>query len=399
MCTELEQVAASDDFKNLTLVELIDYVKREDLVLKNRDPVLIACIEWVNYEAGNRRGNMLDVLKHVQLEQCSSSALDTVCKKYKDLLTEPNVMHMIHDVVLPRLANAEKENVTDEATKEQNNIVVLGGQHNKTCWRLTHANPLSHKWDKITDIPIDQQEDSPSTIVCLPDGFAVMCGGEDYDENSRYKAALRTWEYLPHSPQRLHDTTALYCKGFIYLLGGGGSKDSVYHLNLDTSTWGREQNMLTKQDWPIAASMDGKIFAVHNDANNFTKRQPNPLHMFNGNSWEYKSPVPENAPMTSSACLLNVEKSLYLVGGASKICARYTATTDTWTLLTQPVINHYRGSAFVYGNKIYLCGGGDYGHVTDDIEEYSLTEDKWTTLSLKLPQAMWCFTAAMVSSV
>ena len=96
-----ERVSSSDEFKSLA--KLINYTKNEGIMLANRDPIPIACIEWVDYEPVSRKDMMLDVMKNVQLKQCSSSAISAVNKKYANLITDPHVMCLMFGVVLPRL--------------------------------------------------------------------------------------------------------------------------------------------------------------------------------------------------------------------------------------------------------------------------------------------------------
>ena len=91
--TEIGKVSASDEFNLLTLtVAVIDYIKNEDIVIPNRDPILIACIKWVDYQPVSCKDNMLDMVKHVKLEKRTCPTLHTMIKKIKELITDPIAM-------------------------------------------------------------------------------------------------------------------------------------------------------------------------------------------------------------------------------------------------------------------------------------------------------------------
>ena len=397
MCTQLEKVSLSDEFKALEFAELVDYIKNHNVMMPIQDAILIACIEWVDYDPVSRKDMMLDILKHVQLPHCSSSAINTVTKKYKDLITDPKAMRMIYEAFLPRLEEAEKMG--------ERKLVVLGGMEgydggvNPKCWVL--SGPVNHKWEEFAEFPSGSQA-AQSPVVCLPSGFAVMCGGDTHTKNTMYNAHKKAWGDLPPTPMVLKNPTAILCDNAIYILGGkdngsGDTTDIVYHMDLNTLKWHEDPKMLEKQCFPIAATMGNHLYVVYNNDENGTKT-PAPLQHYTKGiaTWQYKQSLPMDAPGTNAASLVCVEKSLYLVGGYIQICACYTMTTDTWTLLTRPSIDNYYRSAVTSKGKIYLCGGGWRTSIAD-IEEYDITEDKWITSKLKLPIPLNFITAKMVS--
>ena len=47
MCASFTEVVEHDEFLQLSLAELIDFVKEEDINTIDKNPVLNACIQWV----------------------------------------------------------------------------------------------------------------------------------------------------------------------------------------------------------------------------------------------------------------------------------------------------------------------------------------------------------------
>ena len=88
MMTRLEVMSACDEFKALSLAELLDYIiKAEDIHLHNRDTILMASLEWFNFDPAPRTADMLNMLKQVRLEECTSAAIKVLAGQYKHLIT------------------------------------------------------------------------------------------------------------------------------------------------------------------------------------------------------------------------------------------------------------------------------------------------------------------------
>ena len=76
-----------------------------------------------------------------------------------------------------------------------------------------------------------------------------------------------------------------------------------------------------------------------------------------------------------------------------KVCAQYGISTDTWSILAQPVLQHAFGSAVFCSGRIFLLGGHTYD---TDIEEYDIKKDQWHMSAFKLPVGLQCLTALCV---
>ena len=214
MCTQLEKVSVSDEFKSLTLAEVIDYINDEHIVMPNRDSILIACFAWLDFEPVSRKDMALDILKHVNFEKCSSSALNSVNKKYKSLITDPSIMNLIYESLLQRL---------EEAENKRGKLIILGGMEsfntkvNRNCWVTSPG--VNPEWEVFDEFPSVSQA-AQSSVVCPPDGFSVMCGGKTFMKNTRYNAGSKSWSDLPPTPTCVMNCAALFCDNLIYLLGG-----------------------------------------------------------------------------------------------------------------------------------------------------------------------------------
>ena len=94
MCAQFTEVCECDEFKQLSLAEVVDYVNSEDVDVPNADPLLDACIDWVNSD-GKRNKLLVDLIQHIGLENCTAKFLDKISKKHKELFsTDILQMHL-----------------------------------------------------------------------------------------------------------------------------------------------------------------------------------------------------------------------------------------------------------------------------------------------------------------
>ena len=112
-------------------------------------------------------------------------------------------------------------------------------------------------------------------------------------------------------------------------------------------------------------------------------------------SWLTKSPLPSQSEGCSLAAS---DDKVFAAGGENNINYVYTPATDVWCHLTGPSLQERYGALVYFHQKLYLFPGWnneEENNVTD-IEEYDITEDKWSLAKWTLPEPMWLHVAFMV---
>ena len=79
------EVGCSEDFKLLSLEQIIDVIKIEDIPI-SQDRRLEAVIGWIRCDQLQRRGNFENILTHINLHQCSPSYLKHLLSDAEDLI-------------------------------------------------------------------------------------------------------------------------------------------------------------------------------------------------------------------------------------------------------------------------------------------------------------------------
>ncbi len=94
--------------------------------------------------------------------------------------------------------------------------------------------------------------------------------------------------------------------------------------------------------------------------------------------WRNKRNMPRYC---TDGCSVLYGDRIYVLGGDEKSCMSYDPNQDTWEIHSSCVVDHARGTAVVWKNKILLCGGES----TSVIEEYDPRRDTWNKWRHQLP--------------
>ena len=101
------------------------------------------------------------------------------------------------------------------------------------------------------------------------------------------------------------------------------------------------------------------------------------------------SPLPGEG-ICPGVSMATVNNKLCVAGDRPPICAMYEPDTDTWCEIQKPNQWHFYGSLIFYQEKLLLLGGKWHIRGTDDIEEYTFDEGKWSTSGIRMPQESLC---------
>ena len=99
MCIHFSEVIQSAEFYQLTLAEVIDFIKDDRINIPNSDPILKGCMKWVQFNTESRTDQLADLLNHVQVDQCSFPCLNNITTQYEDIIDQGNVRKRFYKAV------------------------------------------------------------------------------------------------------------------------------------------------------------------------------------------------------------------------------------------------------------------------------------------------------------
>ena len=330
---------------------------------------------WINHRPGQRVDDMENLLKKIQLLNCSAECLQDEIKINEALLDrQPTVYKLLTQNLATIAVKAGGRKRRGQKGRRNSRIIVIGGHRNENVWELDSSMQFV-KLTKLSTFPL-------WLSVCqTPDGFAVTGGGGSVI-CSMYVLATNSWVQLePRAlPFERHAHGSVHFGGKIFVLGGwisGKLSSSVQSLHLDGGKWTNEPNLPRAADCSAVACVGSSIFLFDIDTGKL-------LHLdANMKVWSHRQNFP--GASCKGVRMIAVDDNLLVAGGCNKTFARYNPSTDTWTTDNHPALVHELGGLVYNNGKVYLIGGKN----EDRIEEYSLDNMSWTVCGIKAPNKFW----------
>ena len=188
--------------------------------------------------------------------------------------------------------------------------------------------------------------------------------------------STKSWKRLEPLPAPRYMHASTFVKGKIYLFGGfvsGSKSSSVISLKIEGGKWNQEPDIPIEVVHAVVACVDSIIFLL--DA--YSTKQFLQLDVPT-KTWSTKT-KPPHQNMTGTR-MISAHDQLFVTGGAYKVLAQYNPSTDIWTTLNTPTLDHRYGALVHHDQKLYLIGG----HREDRVEEYDLGTKRWSMCGMRL---------------
>ena len=256
MCSSFHKVSKEMEFLELNMAEISSCIKYVQETEADPDDVLEGTFGWINHRPSQRVDDMEDILKKIQLFNCSEECLQAEIKINEALLDrQPTV----YKLLTQNLATIAVKAGGRKRRKRKGRVIVLGGTDNKDVWELDS----SMQFVRLCKLP-----KCPDWLsVCqTPDGFAVT-GGVGSVACSTYVLATNSWVQLEPFPVERQEHGSVYFYGKLFVLGGAISgmqttSTSVQSLYVDGGKWNDEPSIPISVDTPAVACVDSSIFLL-----------------------------------------------------------------------------------------------------------------------------------------
>ncbi len=377
MLEKMQEFTTTDTFKELSEIELREYITDKGLHVCNEDPVFKAVVTWVRHDMENRQDRFETLLECITLSHCSLDFLrDTVLQE--PLMERGKCFQHVAEALCKQASSQILQRGISRQTQNRDALVSV---FTDQLWVFIDGES---KW--LNSSLVTGTDMSQSTVCKTGDGILIT-GGGSYRKLDRqcWKLSLPTLACTAvpdlHVGRWAHATV---CVGEqVYVLGGYHSGDlkSVEYLNEKTGSWSASTDMPEYLSHHTAVSYRQYIYVFGGDGR--SKR----VFVLNtvSKTWSEKANMPEWCDSVSSVVYRG---RIYVLGGSytshsnTKYCMSYEPDWNQWHTHSKPKENHYANSAVVWQDRILLCGG----HYTTVIEEYDPRNDTWTYWRHSLPQ-------------
>ena len=289
------EVAAGDEFTQLSASALSDLLQRDRLVVRSEREVFKACVDWLRHDWKTRRVHAGNILRHVRWPQLSADALAALGsdEELNFLREDPLCVAMLERAQWGEWEINRSSTVQRFSQRLQGLMFVIGG------------------------------ETSP--------GRRTVSSVEKYNMHSD------TWESAANLPTPRRGAAAAVVNNILYVIGGSDGTHAlgtVDAFNPVTSTWHAEESMLEKRS-SVNAVVDRGVLYVAGGYNGISSCL-NSVERFNPSRHTGKwSRVASMNVTRSMAGLSKLQRCIYAIGGYDgacdlQSCERYNVEEDSW---------------------------------------------------------------------
>lgn len=334
-----EMVHVSEEFLDLTVEQMNEIIKNDQLNVRQENVVFEAILQWIKH-APQKRNALIEVL-----------------------LPRVRMALLNHDYFIDNvISNAL---VADNEPCKPTIISIL-----KSMYGLIPNEALS---------PELTRPRLPSAVLLAIGGWS---SGGPTNTIEVYDTRADCWLNVTcddESPRAYHGT--VYLNGFVYCIGGFDGENyfsSVRRFNPVTRTWAQAGPMHSHRCYVSTCVLDSRIYAMggfdgHERLNTVERYEPEP------NQWSMMAPMHAQRSDASATAL---NGKVYICGGFDGNECLFTAEyyspqSDQWTLI--PAMSSRRSGVGVtaYGGEVYAVGGFDGVSRLRNAEAYNPQTDSW----------------------
>ncbi|XP_044765386.1 kelch-like protein 10 isoform X2 [Coccinella septempunctata] len=389
----VDLLSESCEFVNLTISELSEILKDDELNIKSEEIVFDAIKKWVNFMPMKRRVHLLELLKcmrlhNLEMKQISKMSKwsliqkDPECKQY---MTE--AQQLIHQYLMEETTTS-CDNYSFRPRIPYEILFAIGG------WSA--GSPTN--FIEIYDIRADRWLLSTDTDsvprayhgLCSLRGLIYMVGGFDGNE---YFNTMRCFNPVTHEWSecacmyypRCYVSVVMHDER-IYALGGYNGRvrmNTVERYSPDKNQWELIPSMLKQRSDASAAVLNSKIYIV-GGFNGQEVMCSAEMFDISTSQWSY---IPHMSSARSGVSLVAFKNALYAIGGFNGYTRlttgeKFMPESDTrWTEITEMMTPRSNFATITMDDFIYIIGGFNGSTTINYVEYYDPESNEWLDAS------------------
>ncbi|KAM8972338.1 kelch-like protein 10 [Pelodytes ibericus] len=341
-----DMVRSSEEFLELSPLELRDIIGNDELNIKQEDAVFEAIVKWIEHDPERRSQYMSILLPKVRLGLMHA--------EYFMNNVKTNVYVKDREECKPIIMNALK------ATYDRN----MNGPSSNDL-----TNPL-------------YRPRFPYTILFAIGGWS---GGNPTSVIETYDSRADRWlkvKYEEEKPRAYHGV--VYLKGFVYIVGGfdgGDYFNCVKRFDPIKKTWHQVAPMHSRRCYVSATALDNHIYTM-GGFDGYIRLNTAERYHPETNQWTLIAPMHEQR---SDASATTIFGKVYICGGFNGnecllTAEFYNPETNQWTMIS-PMSSRRSGVGVIaYGDQVYVVGGFDGNNRLRSAECYNPISNSWRTI-------------------
>ncbi|XP_055848436.1 kelch-like ECH-associated protein 1 isoform X2 [Episyrphus balteatus] len=378
------QVCHEEEFLQLSAIQLIALIRRDELNVQEEREVYNAVLKWVKYDEAKRFPKMPSILRAVRCQLLTPTFLEDQVKNCDILRKAPAckeyLAKIIKDLTLHKRP-AERERNPNTTRM----IFVAGGFFRQSLDILEGYNVDDKTWTTLPNLRIPR---SGLGAAFLKGTFYAVGGrnnsiGSSYDSDwvDKYNAVTEQWR--PCAPMSVprHRVGVAVMDEKMYAVGG--SAGSEYHNSVECydpekDRWTLVQSMHSKRLGVGVAVVNRLLYAIGGFDGNDRLATVECYHPEN-NEWNF---IPPMQVGRSGAGVAAINQYIYVVGGFDGTrqlasVERYDTENQVWQTMAPVKIARSALSLTPFEGKLYAMGGFDGSNFLCIVEVYDPDENVW----------------------
>ena len=377
-------VTESEDFLNLNVKQVEEWIASDELVVKGEEQVFMAILRWTEKNA-QRKQSFFELFRHVRCVYVSRNYLVTVILKHELVKSKKQCLDLVLDA-MNEVSDGTESCFLNQSPRNclktyEDAIFACGGYGSD---KMLCYVPSESKWYGMAGLHIERSA-LASDFSAYQGKLFVIGGNTNGCAVERYEPSLNSWTSVKSFKQTIKFAAAVTFQGFLYVIGGldvDNSKrlSTVQRYDLDSNLW-QEVLPLSSPRSSLCAVADGNcmyaIGGVTSDGvcNIVEKFDPEV------NSWNRLAPTKEKR---KNPCGVSLQSKIFVFGGVNESngspCEVYDTATNVWTNIASAIAPRFPASAVCFKGQIFVFGefGPNQGNSQEKtLQVYDPDKEEW----------------------
>ena len=400
-------VSKSDDFLNLNLEQVEEWISSDEIVIKGEKEVFMAILIWTEHNT-ERKQSFYNLFRHVRCHYVSRSFLTTVILQHEFVRGQKDCLDLVVDAMKELSDETGAQfwkhsprkclNIPDDA------VFVCGGENgeNVLCYL-----PFQRRWYNLKDIPSRRKPNAFASTTCQ--GRLYVIGGNliQYGDLPAqcYDPLLDVWSSIKSFPEGLNFTAAVSFQGLVYVIGGednsGNRLRTVKQYDPSTNLWQEVSPLSNTRSSVCVVADESYLYAIGGYTSSPSEKCLDIVERFDPKFDSWKRIAPTQAKRRGAAGV-SLRNKIFVFGGVDLSggcpCEVYDKETNVWTAIANDIAPRYYASAVCVKGKIFVVG--KFGVNQNDsqretLQVYDVEKNKWR-LCLKLAKGCYKVSAGKI---
>ncbi|XP_063229967.1 kelch-like ECH-associated protein 1B [Bacillus rossius redtenbacheri] len=380
------QLCQEDEFLQLTPMQLVALIRRDELNVQDERQVYNAVLKWVKHDEERRYPRMENILQAVRCQYLTPDFLRDQMKNC-DLLKRLPACREYLAQIFRELSLHKKPCIKERTPNTPRIIYIAGGYFRKSLDMLEGYNVDDQTWTPLAKLTVPRSGLGGAFLK----GMFYAVGGRNnsnppassYDSDwvDRYNPVTDQWR--PCSPMSVprNRVGVAVMDGLLYAVGGCAGTEchsSVERYDPDEDRWASVKPMQTRRLGVGVAVVNRLLYAIGGFDGSNRLSSVECYHPEN-NEWTAVASMPTAC---SGAGVAALSQYIYVVGGYDghtqlSSVLRYDTERNAWESVAGLAVARSTLSVTALDGKLYAMGGFDGQTFVSVVEVYDPEKNAW----------------------